>query len=334
MTAKSKSSSPITVPAKRCLALLLQMELKGQPVEFHSWRAANAKKIPLLDELRRHRAIDGDTHCHVTFWGLMNAPGEAAKTSLANCERVFNTLRKYYPRHPKEPLLLEDLAKRSKLSLSEALQSAHFLSRSPAFLSVHTNDQVTRISPNEQYVTFGGFDAVGEKAREESSRSLTSVLPNLFANVASESPLLQSLLSSESEAVRECWHKAIERISRDPAGAITAARSLSEAACHYVLEELGEPIDTSSDLPKLYKKVVALLQLEQRADVNAALRRVLQACATLVDGLAELRNKLGDAHGKGGQSPKPAKRHAQFIVAISGALTSFLLDTLDAQRAP
>lgn len=334
MIAPHRRVTKLSAPARKCLGELLALELKGEPIEFHSWRAANAKKIPRLEELKRHRMIGGDSHCGVTFWGLMNAPGDAAQEALANCERIFKALRKYYPKHPKDPLPLEELARRANLPASAALHGADFLSRSPAFLSVHTHEGKTRIGPNEHYVTLGGFEALKEQARDEASRAMRATLPNVLAGGASEPSLGPNLDSSESEEVREGWRKAVERVSRDPPGAITAARSLSEAACHYVLEELGEPIDTTSDLPKLHRRTVQLLQLEQRADANAALRRMLQACATLIDGLAELRNKLGDAHGKHRESPKPARRHAEFAVLVSGALAKFLLDTLDAQRPP
>jgi hypothetical protein len=334
MKAPTKRPSRVSASARRCLATLLDAELDAEPVEFHSWRAKNAKKIPVLEELRRNRMIDGDTHCSVTFWGLMNAPGERAEEAMAQCERVFKALRKYYPKHPKEPISLEDLAKHTKLPPSEALRSANFLSRSPAFLSVHTHEEKTRISPNENYVTFTGLEEVKEKAREQATRAANAVLPNLLVPGTSPSGLTWALDTSESEVVRECWRKAVERVSTDPAGAITAARSLLEAVCKYVIEESGDTNDMSLELPRLHKKAAELLKLDPRPEVAESLRRVLQAGATIVDGLAHLRNKLGDAHGKGRHSPKPAKRHAEFAVMIAGAMTGLLLATLDAQRTP
>ncbi len=334
MKTKLKRESSLSASSRRCLAVLLNAELDGAPVEFHSWRAKNANKIPLIEELRRNRVIEGDTHCAVTFWGLMNSPGVRAEAAVARCERVFNALRKYYPRHPKEPLALEKLAKQTKLTLVEALQSAQFLSRSAAYLSIHTHEQKTQLTPNEHYVTFKGFDELREKARQEGTFTAAAVLPSLFAADSSERGLTWSLEFSESESVRECWRKSVERVSSDPAGAITAARSLVEAACKHVIEELDEVADTKLELPRLHKKAAALLKLDSRADVDESLRRVLQATATVVDGLGHLRNKLGDAHGKSRHSPKPAKRHAEFVVLVAGAMTGLLLSTLDAQRTP
>jgi hypothetical protein len=316
------------------LALLLAAELDGHPVEFHTWRAQNAKKIPLLDELKRHRAIEGDTHCAVTFWGLMSAPGKPAALALTNCERVFKALRKHYPRHPKDPLKLSELARQTKLDGNDALLSARFLSRSPAYLSISTHEGDPNLVPNEQYVTLKGFEEVKEMARDENRRARTSVFPALLAEQGLETRLTWNLSASESKEVRACWHKALERISRDPEGAITAGRSLLEAACKHVIEEFGESSDKYLDLPALYKRATALLKFDPRPDVGEPLRRVFSGCATAVNGIAELRNQLGDAHGKGRHAAKPAKRHAEFIVLISAAMSGLLLATLDAQRTP
>src|SRR5258708_17291448 len=150
--------SALMNPARRWVAGCLQAGLDGAPVEFHSWREKNAKKIPLIEELQRNRMIEGDTYCGVKFWGLMNCPSTRAEAAMSRCERVFKALRKYYPSNPKEPLALEVLARQTKLTPVEALQSAHFLSRSPAYLSIHTNEQRTQLSPNEHYVTFQGIE--------------------------------------------------------------------------------------------------------------------------------------------------------------------------------
>jgi hypothetical protein len=81
----------------------------------------------------------------------------------------------------------------------------------------------TNISPNEQYVTLKGFEEVKERARKEGTKPLNPVLPLLHGSGAPDSRLTQDLESSESDAVRECWHKAVERVSSDPAGGLASA---------------------------------------------------------------------------------------------------------------
>jgi len=334
MNTTRKQDSSLSAAAKRCLALLLTAELDGHPVEFHTWRAQNAKKIPLLDELKRDRAIEGDTHCAVTFWGLMNTPGKRAVQALIDCERVFKALRKHYPRHPKEPLKLSALARKTKLAPNDALQAARFLSRSPAYLSVSTHEEDPNIVPNEHYVTFKDFEEIKGRALDENQHARAYVFPALLAEQRPEARLAWNLWMSESKEVRESWNKALERTHRDPEGAITAGRSLLEAACKHVIDEFGESGDKYLDLPALYKRATALLKFDPRPDVDEPLRRVFSGCATAVNGIVELRNQLGDAHGKGRHAAKPAKRHAEFIVLVSAAMSGLLLATLDAQRTP
>jgi hypothetical protein len=332
--AKREGARRLTRPAARCLAALLDAELNGAPVEAIVWRARNARKIPLIEELTRNRMVEGQSHYVLTFWGLMNAPGERAIVALSACERVFRALRRYFPMHPKSPLLLVDLAKRSRLSADQALQSAHFLSRSPAYLSIHSEDQITRVAPNEHYVTYKGFTDVKDKAREQAALAVKALYSRIQGAIAIDGGLTSNLENSESDIVRQCWLKAVERVTKDPEGAITAARSLVEAGCKHVLDELGESSEPKLELPRLFKAATGLLKLDPTANIDESLRRALQGCASIVDGLAHLRNQLGDAHGRSQRAARPARRHAEFVVMIAGAMTGFLLATLDSQRKP
>ena len=49
----------------------------------------------------------------------------------------------------------------------------------------------------------------------------------------------------------------------------------------------------------------------------------------MVEGLGTLRNKIGDAHGKGGKPVRPARRHARLAVNLAGAMATFMVETLD-----
>lgn len=197
----------------------------------------------------------------------------------------------------------------SRSALASILLWQEFLSRSPAFLSIQRQEH-PKLGPKENYVTLKNFEALKEKATEQAKRAATASLPTILS--PTEDPLTTALETSESEAVRECTRTARERLATDPAGAITAARSLPEAGCKHVLEEFGEVSDMQTELPKLYKRVATLLKLDSHASVHDALRGMLQGGAMIVDGLAHLRNDRGDAHGRGPRTPKPARRHAEF----------------------
>jgi hypothetical protein len=319
---------------KRCLSELLNAELDGTPAEIHTWRARNGRRIPLVEMLRNNHLVEGDQHYHITFYGLLNAPGKRAAGMRIKCQRVFKVLSEHLPAHPKEPLPLADLARQARITSIEALQCARFLTRSPAYLSVQDADPANiRVTPNEQYVTFKGFAEVKQRAREEAQRPRNLFGPiGLGADTMSHRTLAWPLELSESEAVRASWRTAQDRLATDSAGAITAGRSLFEATCKYVLEECNEPVSNHADLPELYKKAAECLKLDHTKEVDDSLRQILRAGMTMVNGLSHLRNRLGDAHGKTSKSAKPSRRHAALVVTLAGSLSAFLLETLEAQR--
>ncbi|WP_420196198.1 abortive infection family protein [Idiomarina xiamenensis] len=56
-------------------------------------------------------------------------------------------------------------------------------------------------------------------------------------------------------------------------------------------------------------------------------KQILGGCSGIVNGLGTLRNKLGDAHGKGKLPVKPQARHAELAVNLAGSMTLFLIST-------
>lgn len=126
--------------------------------------------------------------------------------------------------------------------------------------------------------------------------------------------------------------RILESVDRDPADAITAARALVETACKTVLEELGEAIDERYDLPALYKKTALALRVDATQH-EVIYRQILQGLTSSIQGLAELRNKLGDAHGPRRGGPRPQPRHARMAAGAAMTVATFLIETLEERRA-
>lgn len=125
--------------------------------------------------------------------------------------------------------------------------------------------------------------------------------------------------------------RILESVDRDPADAITAARALVEAACKSVLDELGEPVDDRDDLPTLYKKTAIALKIDATQH-EVVYRQILQGLSSSVQGLAELRNKLGDAHGPRRGRARPQPRHARMAAGAAMTVATFLIETLEERR--
>ena len=142
-----------------------------------------------------------------------------------------------------------------------------------------------------------------------------------------------TLQTFDKAHVYSAWQKALERQSTDPEAALTSSRTLLESTCKHILDRLGVPYSDSADLPALYSNVAKNLNLSPSQHTEQIFKQILGGCHSVVQGIGSLRNKLGDAHGKGAVSYKPAPRHSALAVNLSGAMAVFLVETYDAQKA-
>ena len=136
----------------------------------------------------------------------------------------------------------------------------------------------------------------------------------------------------DTQYISEAWDKARARRHEDPEGAITAARTLLESVCKHILDESGVQYGDNADLPKLYGLTSKELHLAPSQHTEEAFRKILGGAHSIVDGLANLRNRLGDAHGQGKLPVKPLPRHAELAVNMAGSMASFLLATFEAKK--
>jgi hypothetical protein len=143
----------------------------------------------------------------------------------------------------------------------------------------------------------------------------------------SDGSVSATLEQFDAAHVQGAWTKALERRESDPEGAITAARTLLEAVCKHILDEMRVSYDDSADLPKLYWLTAGALNLAPSQHTEQVFKQILGGCTSVVEGLGTLRNRLSDSHGKGKAGAKPAPRHAQLAVNLAGTMATFLFET-------
>jgi len=141
-----------------------------------------------------------------------------------------------------------------------------------------------------------------------------------------------TLNALNSDHVHEAWRDASVRLLEDPDGAITSARTLLEAVCKHLLDEMQVEYEDGIALPKLYKTTAENLHLAPSQHTEPILKQVLGGCTTVVEGVGALRNTLGDAHGKGKSFTKPDVRHAELAVNLAGACAVFLIKAWEERR--
>lgn len=173
-----------------------------------------------------------------------------------------------------------------------------------------------------QYLRFDGYELVkvGQLFRVRDGQGVTvdvcmPVTPTL------SHPFID-------EQIEKCDGKVT---AGDFSGAVTNARTLVEAVLLALEAQLtGVETGYDGDLPRLYKRVQKLLNLEpDRKDISDALRAVLSGLSSIVHGLAPLRNKMSDAHPAVFQ---PSRHHAKLAVNAAKTLVDFLFDTYEYQR--
>ncbi len=148
----------------------------------------------------------------------------------------------------------------------------------------------------------------------------------------SDNIITEGLSQIDSDFVHEAWQTALRRRFEDPDGACTAARSLLETVCKHILLDAGKTLNKSTKLPDLYNSVAEILSLAPGKQSEQAIKRTLGGIVVIVNGIGNLRNIFGDAHGKSADSENPEVRHAELAVNIAGALSTFLVTTWESQK--
>lgn len=130
-----------------------------------------------------------------------------------------------------------------------------------------------------------------------------------------------------SEQIAKCDEKIS---NKDYDGAITNARSMVEAVLREIEQDLDEnPPKHDGDLVKLYKRVQKLLNLTPDASLPDNLKQLLSGLTSTINGIASLRNKMGDAHVV---SYKAQKHHAELAVNSAKTICRFLYDSKSYQE--
>jgi len=144
----------------------------------------------------------------------------------------------------------------------------------------------------------------------------------------SDTTISEGLKSFDEDGIHSIWAKALDRRKSDPEGAITMARTLMESVCKHILD--SSRVDYERDkieLPDLYKLTSKELNIAPSQHTEEVFKQILGGVSSVVNGLGALRNRLGDAHGKGKMQIRPAQRHAQLAVNLAGATALFLIET-------
>ena len=149
-----------------------------------------------------------------------------------------------------------------------------------------------------------------------------------------EKSISEVIQKFDETGINDAWQKALERKSTDSEGAITLSRTILESVCKHILDDKDIEYDTNKvELHDLYKLTAESLNLSPSQHSERIFRQILGGCSAVINGLGQLRNRLGDAHGKGRKPVKPGSRHAELAVNLTGSMALFLIETHNADKS-
>lgn len=156
------------------------------------------------------------------------------------------------------------------------------------------------------------------------SQEFSSILD--YFEFSTISPIENSIKFDEAYIHTE-WEKALNRKTKDPEGAITISRTLIESVLKFILKEQSIEFNANADLSEIYKEVAKLLNLAPEQHQEQIFKQILGGSSAIVNGIGQMRNKLGDSHGTAGLNVKPKERHSELAVNLAGAMAIFLYKT-------
>lgn len=310
--------------------IFCRCELEGT-VEALRYRAEHVGWMDVLDRLvhSQHARLEGGKY-RVSLDALPVLGLPAADAILKNAERIFSVFKQHYFEKLSEPLAIGSIALQLEIPAYDVAKAIFYMLDNAIWqgggsLDVRHDDAFVCI--DERSLKFATFADVIVEQQSWSCSGLA--VENPFSDDVSVA--LGRLGSSH---VVETWSKALERRRRDPAGAITAARSLLEAVCKTVLDHQDVAYEESADLRELYRVLTKSLELNIDRDTDSVFKQILSGCHSVVQGVGSMRNRLGDSHGKGMTMVQPAPRHAELAVNLAGTMALFLVQTWEARGRP
>lgn len=128
----------------------------------------------------------------------------------------------------------------------------------------------------------------------------------------------------DNDAIIKHWDVCVQRIDNEPDGAITRARTLLEAICKQILDEMGKNFNSNAPLPKLFNTTADVLNLAPSEHHEKLFKGILSGCSSVVQNIGEIRNKFGDSHGSQVYDDKVASHHAALVANLAGSMALFL----------
>ena len=168
--------------------------------------------------------------------------------------------------------------------------------------------------------------------KDEQASKLRADLSRVFSNDRiPESIMADTVKYFDDEYISEEIRSMQESVEKSPNDAIDKAKSLVESCFKFILDEYGVSYNSNDKLGQLQKKVFTRLDIDantnEAAKADKKVKTILNSLNQLIQGIAEIRNKYGNSHGKSAGAVQLPPRYAGLVVSSSVAVVNFVWDT-------
>lgn len=180
-------------------------------------------------------------------------------------------------------------------------------------------DSLYSLEPKQQYYALNDLTS-HEYPSKYAYPDVTTreALRNGLHTFISPNPIGLRISCLQETAYRTDWIEAANKITSDPPGAITAARTMLETALKTILAERNKPDESAGDLGRLIRQVERELGITP-GDRQAE-HQVIKGLASVINGVSALSNDAGDRHGTIGGRTIDDPRLAELCVNICGTI--------------
>lgn len=145
---------------------------------------------------------------------------------------------------------------------------------------------------------------------------------------------LEAILSHKRyRPLRDLWHSAEDKIYTDPASSITSAGSLLEQSCRIILEELNVEHRRLRKMPELYAATAKSIGIHASSAEDIDIKSLFGSIQNILQKVAEIRNRFGDAHGRSSELLAANSVHAQLAFNLATSICQFLLQSFECHLA-
>lgn len=157
-------------------------------------------------------------------------------------------------------------------------------------------ESVYALPPEQQYYALNDLAFLEHESRYNyPSEDRRTELRHELHTFISPNPIGMAFSTLRDTAFRKDWVTAYGRLQANPAGAVTAARTLLETVLKTIITERADIPDNSGQLTRLLRQAeeaVGFMRAEQQAE-----HQVLQGLVTTIEGVSSISNAAGDRHG-------------------------------------